>query len=317
MALTTRALVLQRLGMTDDAASAGGLTIAVDSTAGSAVWAKSGSTVTITRTTGGATNFDISTASYDTISELAAGIAALSGVAASAVDATVGALASSLLSDTGQTIGPVVSEPVVGVIPYANTAAGYTASLIDNLITYVDSAIGRFCNRVSSTGSQTFESGSLDEKYDGDGEPVLNLRNWPITAVSSITILDSGGTVVSTLATTDYIRDDRTARLYWNGSNVDAWSPAGTDGPVYGYIRSGWPRGFQNVRVQYTGGWATVPPDLVDVATRCVCDLFLNRRRNDALASQSANGIVAQYLSPEEAVAKYANLLGPFRSYAV
>jgi len=92
------------------------------------------------------------------------------------------------------------------------------------------------------------------EKYDSTGfDDRLKLRNGPVTVLTAVDILRQDGTVAETMPSSDYrLLGDRTL-----------------------VFRRILPRGWQNIRVQYTYGYATVPTTVADVATR-VCANMLN-----------------------------------------
>ena len=78
--------------------------------------------------------------------------------------------------------------------------------------------------------------------------------------------------------------------------------------------KTGWPVGFKNIRVQYTGGFSTVPYDLRSAATSIVVDMYLNRKRNEQVASSGLIGTqYQQYASADEIASRYERLLAPHR----
>lgn len=92
-------------------------------------------------------------------------------------------------------------------------------------------------------------SANYTETRDGTGTKTLMLKNYPVTAVSSVQILSPG--VVSPLPTslvqgTDYLFTPYALKMY-----------AGV-----------WPKAVGNVVVSYTGGYAAMPPDLARAATK-------------------------------------------------
>lgn len=312
MALTTRAIVLERLGIIDDSIDRAAMTIMMDATAHtSAIITKAGSTSVTVRVDGGSVNTFL-LATYTTIGTLAAAInTAALGVTATSADDEVATIPSTLLNDINVTL---IDDDPATLMTYDGAYATGNATLIDRLITEVDYAIGRACNRLdATTGAQTFESASRDEKYDGCGEPILSLRNFPVSSITSVALVDTAGTN-TTLASTDYTADLRTGRLQWNGTT--AYWPGWTDytgAPAYGYEPPGWPRGFQNVRVQYTAGYSTVPKDLQSVATQMVVDMYLNRKTNERLSAYGIGDKSASYRSAEDLAALHSATLAQYR----
>lgn len=321
MALTTRAEVLTRLGLTDDAEDEAAIIVGINrATLTSCTFSVTGTTLSVSPTPGSATNFDLTAAAYDTMSELAAALTALSGI--DAETSLVGTEATSLLTSP-QTVG-LDNADVSGVLTWTNPATNLNATIIDELISRVDYAIARYCNRGSeTTGEEQFSSGSRDEYYDGEGQSVLVLRNYPVASVSSVSIIDYDGNS-TTLSSGDYRIDGRTGRLWYKASGIALASASrdfdgyttGLAGPSYGVEKYGWPYGFRNVRVQYTAGYSTIPADLKNVAIDMVCECYLNRRRNTALSGESMSGRSVSYMSVDDAMKKHYAALAPYRSVA-
>lgn len=315
MSLTSRAKVLQTLGLTDDAAAAPALAVAFDPSALTSVVVTTNSTattLTVTPTPGSATVLDLTAAAYDTLSEVAAAVEALASIECAAVPPNASAIPSVLL-DASQTV-TLNSSNVLGSVTYSNTASGLVSALIDQMILDVDAAVDRYTGRNFST------SGSRTEKYDGDGTPFLQLRSFPVTSVSSVSLVDDSGSTTA-LAATDWRVDLTTGRLVLNrpvqtfgGSDPrDGWSDASPQtSPIYsrGWA-SAFPVGFQNVAVTYTA-LSTVPADLERVATEMVVELYLNRRTNPRVGSESVSPMSRNYLSPSDVARRFSDRLAPF-----
>lgn len=321
MSLTTRAKVLQTLNLTDDATTAAALAVAFDPATASltqVVFAVNAdqTTLTVTPTPGSATVFSLVSTSYDTMTELATGIEALTGIEANAVVPTGTTLASSLLDV--QTVTLTTSN-TLGQLTYSNVAAGTVAAFIDQLIDDVDAEIERYCNR-------TFATATFTEKYDGDGTPFLQLLNYPVTSVTSISWVSDTGTLTA-YPTNTYRYEGTTGRVQLNNA-VQAYG-GGASGPpgyagfygdygAYGtpaYTR-GWinafPEGFQNVQVVYVGGYSTIPADLSRVATEMVVDLYLNRRTNPRAGGESVAPVSVSFMPMSDQILKWAERLAPF-----
>jgi hypothetical protein len=268
--------------------------------------------LTITPSPGSATVLDLTSASYDTMSEVATAVEALASIECVAVAPTSTTLASSLL-DASQTV-TLNSSNTMGTLTYSNTAAGSVSAFIDQLILDVDAAIERYTGR-------NFTSASRTEKYDGDGTPFLQLRSWPVTTLTSVSVLDDSGSATA-YSTNEYRVDLNTGRLVLNtpvqsfggGRSFDGWdygavfpSPAYTRGWVTGF-----PQGFQNVQVVYTAGYASIPDDLARVATEMVVELYLNRRTNPRAASESVSPVTVNFLGPDDLAKRHAARLAPF-----
>lgn len=118
------------------------------------------------------------------------------------------------------------------------TALALTDS--DTANTLINSAsdfIERHTKRVLKSATYT------SEKYDGNGSYYLYLRQWPITAISSVKRWDtvSNASAATYVENTDYLYD-------------------GTKGWLY--LREGFQIGVQNYQVTYTGGYTIIPYDV-------------------------------------------------------
>lgn len=322
MSLTTRAKVLQTLNLTDDATTAVALAVAFDPATASltqVVFAtnSTSTTLTVTPTPGSPTVFTLTSTSYDTMTELAAGIEALTGIECNAVAPNSTTLASTLL-DASQTVTLTTSN-TLGQMTYSNTAAGTVAAFIDSIILDVDAQIARYTGR-------TYETATFTETYDGDGTPFLQLNNYPVASVTSISWVADDGSLTAWPtntyrfeASTGRVQLDAAYQVYGGG----AQGPPGYAGfygdygaeysPAYtrGWINA-FPEGFQNVQAVYVGGYASIPADLSRVATEMVVELYLNRRTNPRASGESVAPVSVSFMSIDDLMKKYQWRLAPF-----
>jgi hypothetical protein len=327
MALCTRAQVLQRIGLVDDAVTNGAIAISLASGVTNFTLTKTGNTLSI-ESTGvvDEVEYDLTDPANDTMGELVSLMNARSSMNAELVSGVASGLASSLLVDVTLNL-PSPSTDNVTILNYTNVTNNTTAALIDALIEECDAAIARHCNRYNrANGAEEFSSGSRTETYDGTGSSALLLRSYPVTAVTSVVFLDEEGNVSQTLASTDYKLNAATGTLHLarnalrlgnDGSDGRVWSDAGSSGPYWQQVKNGWPEGRQNIRVVYTGGYATIPSDLRGVAIDSVVTAYLNRRNNMRVASESGVGASASYLSIDQIVAQRADLLALHKRYVL
>lgn len=139
------------------------------------------------------------------------------------------------------------------------TSTAYDAALTPT-ISYAQGLVEAYLGRRFDSATYTAE------RYDGTDSPHVFLRNTPVTAVSSVALVDAAGTVVSTLDSGSYTVRAADGRLslqpsYWSGVVVDEWDePEGaltiTDTP--------WPRfraGHRNYAVTYTAGYTSQAMD--------------------------------------------------------
>jgi len=111
------------------------------------------------------------------------------------------------------------------------------------------------CNAVRTAAEQTFNKVSGETIYlDGTDTDALVLPQLPVTKVSSVSVLSapSNGT--------------------WTTAGSADWTLNGS-GTLYAVDRAGtalfgacWPKGRQNVSVNYDHGYTTVPADVAGVA---------------------------------------------------
>jgi len=126
-------------------------------------------------------------------------------------------------------------------------------TLLTNLINRVDKAVRLICSR-------DFESLSYTDYYDGNGNTELMLKQFPVTAITSVKRVDKDKTtVLYTWAVADYdvILDIGLLRLR-----------SGTFTP-----------GIANIEVKYTAGYITIPEDLAQACISFVGWLYEDRAR--------------------------------------
>lgn len=192
---------------------------------------------------------------------------------------------------------------------------GITTSDLDTVIgLMIDSAstmIRRYCGRDLTTG---FEGASRTQVYDGNGYKELQLTEWPVTSITSVTLVQDDGST-SALTATDYRVEGATGRLRRLGAATgrfasSTWGEVTT--PGWGW-EPGWDDGFQNWSVVYTGGYSTIPDDLKWACYRLIDWMMASRRTNPTLQSESIDGYAYTRMSmSDDADAKMIRqLLGP------
>lgn len=108
----------------------------------------------------------------------------------------------------------------------------------------VELLINGFSQEIEAFTQRKLKSQVITETKHGRGTNLILLREWPVTAVSELRI--DGGSLFTDPATivdsADYtIADDGNSLLLIGGT---------------------YPRGYNNIRITYTAGYATVPSDL-------------------------------------------------------
>lgn len=123
------------------------------------------------------------------------------------------------------------------------------------------------------------ESAAYTEQQDGDGTSLLTLKQYPVTAVTSIhddTLRVFGADRL--IAAADYV-------TYGDRGQVKL------DGLVFTI-------GLQNVKAIYTAGYATVPPELVQALCELVADRFRNKE-NQGVKSLTIGAYSVAYTDEE------------------
>lgn len=140
---------------------------------------------------------------------------------------------------------------VIGYINFAQTPSIDEQALIQRLVTAASDFIQTHLNRA-------FNSASYTEYRNGTGGVTLVFSDYPVTAVSSVTI---DGQVVALSA-------DRIAPGYVFSDSVL-------------YLVGGlkFTKGIQNVKVVYTAGYAEIPFDIAQVTIDLVGRKYKERKR--------------------------------------
>ena len=175
------------------------------------------------------------------------------------------------------------------------------------LIPAVQASLERYCGRVFEEATYT------DEKYSGNGEQSLWLKNTPVTAVSAVKTVDSDDTT-TTLDSGDYRFTAEGQLFRFDADSNAAWD--GVDSGVsFGRTRSVvWSDAApDNVQVTYTGGFSTVPDDLKWLMYILVDGAIDEAGENWGLGN-TADGVVTRAsLAPDLIVRRFADLCRPWR----
>jgi hypothetical protein len=126
--------------------------------------------------------------------------------------------------------------------------------------------------------SRPILTASFSEVYNGNGQLRLPLRNFPITAVASLTINGLTVAAAPSTVTVGYAFDD--LGLYLRAGQVFSTGP-------------------QNVAVSYTAGFATAPLDLDNGCAQQVAYEYRSRERmGESSKSLGPTQTVAYIVSP-------------------
>jgi uncharacterized phiE125 gp8 family phage protein len=126
---------------------------------------------------------------------------------------------------------------------------------IEGLINACSSAIENFCRR--NFKMQTF----TDEEYDGNDHRYLNLYNYPIQSVESVTLNDE------VVDAKEYIVKKKIGILARKYNNT-------LSGISYNRYVPIWPKGDANILVTYTAGYDVIPADLEQACILFVMSFF-------------------------------------------
>lgn len=150
---------------------------------------------------------------------------------------------------------------------------------ITAMIAEATEIVRRHCSRELLNG---FDSLSRTEVYDGNDSDGLQLREFPVTSITSVTLIANDATT-SVVTSTEYRVDLNTGVLKrlggvrgrFAGANdgwtrQDAWFS-----DQWGTVPN-WPAGHQNISVVYTGGYGAaatgMPAGLQSVVYRLIDD---------------------------------------------
>lgn len=184
---------------------------------------------------------------------------------------------------------------------------------LTQILTFVSSDVREFCGRNETNG---FESATRTETYSGQDETTIQLREWPVTSITSITRLWSGGST-ETLTSSTYRVDSETGIL----SRIDAirgrfasWgdlrtAPAGTWVPSPNFAE-----GFFNYSIVYVGGYSSIPGSLQMAVCQLADNAYASKARDFAVTSKSLGQYAVTYADPMKAIDIKANLLRPFNT---
>ncbi len=137
---------------------------------------------------------------------------------------------------------------------------GISGTDYDTVLTQLVSQISAFLENYLE---RKIEQASFTEYYDGDGEDLF-IKNYPIASSPAMVISYNSGTQNTPV---------------WNVINPENYS-------IYfeeGIIKYAFPTGERNIKVAYTGGYATVPADMELAAIQMIAKSFEQRKAQGKL----------------------------------
>lgn len=178
---------------------------------------------------------------------------------------------------------------------------------LQKLIDYAHVALRRYCGRSLSDG---FESATRTEDYDVNASD-LQLKEWPVTSITSITPINTDNTLGSALQSTEYHVDLNTGVVTMNaGQNGRVFFDDDTDSASLSDWE--WRPNFARCRVVYVN--AAAPDDIEMALCKMVDGLYAGIRNGTGIASQSLGNWSVTFASADVAAAAQAQLLAPYRS---
>ncbi len=138
------------------------------------------------------------------------------------------------------------------------------------------SLINRTSSRMETYCGRNFKAREYTEYQDGDGGPIVFTDHYPITSVSALwddterEFTDSSNDLI---ASTDYMTysDEGSIRLYNDETTFN--------------------KGYQNIKITYSGGYETLPGDLEEACLDWVLTLYRRiKDRTHGYMTKSASG---------------------------
>lgn len=184
-------------------------------------------------------------------------------------------------------------------IPTAETGDN---AILDALAPAVTRSFKQYLDR------DMFETTYTDEKYNGNGQKRLELRQFPITAVASLAVWEVAVAAAANSVSAGFLFDE--FGLYLNPTTLSGDWRGG-----FGIF----PRGFQNVKVTYTAGFASGHEVLATMKTAAQMQgayLFRTRDRIGLKSETLGQGQTTSY-EREPFPPQVKEILDQFKSVAL
>lgn len=162
-----------------------------------------------------------------------------------------------------------VDDAIEWIFGASSSISAQNAGVLQKAISSLSLEFLRRIGRAAQNGSVPAASPlnqavAYNETYTGNGNELLQLRNFPILSVSSVLIF--GQTLPQSSGPNNfgfYIEDSGRYLGYRNGPLLTGLSPQGWGGfsrSPAGYPgKYGWPKGIDCIQVQYSAGFAAQP----------------------------------------------------------
>lgn len=197
---------------------------------------------------------------------------------------------------------------------WRNISGSTFDTFIAQILGFVSADVRRYCSRDLTNG---FESATRTERYSGPDEAIIQLNEWPITSITSVTQLYAGGDT-SVVDSNSYRVDANSGML----SRIDvrrgrfaSWAINQSNGYAGNWKAD--PRfeeGFYNYSIVYVGGYSTIPADLQMAVCR-LADVLFNQRGNDpSITAESLGQYSVTRMSQADFAQMRMDLLAPFNN---
>jgi len=171
----------------------------------------------------------------------------------------------------------------------SNINVGYLSSLINAS----ESIIETYTNKI-------FNNQILTEIYNGNSSTTLKLDKFPVTSVTSVTVVDQSDDSSTVYNGSVFYVDLVTGVIRFNQNNVD---PANANVFL---------SGFQNITVVYVAGYTTVPEDIIQAVIQLI--LFFNNNAGGIKSEKIGDYAVSYSGSSGNNLPQYIkNMLDPYR----
>ncbi len=160
----------------------------------------------------------------------------------------------------------------------------------------INTAIGWATKLIQSYTDRDLIQTTYTDAYDGNCRRFFYLRQYPVISITSVTLDDE-----ALVENTDYRLTEDSLALDYTDSEESSWI---------------WTRGYRNLVVVYTAGYATIPVDLEWIATQLTIDVLNAPAFNRGLKSETWKSHT--YINFDQSggntlLAPYAGILAAYR----
>lgn len=172
---------------------------------------------------------------------------------------------------------------------YAGITGSTSDALLATLLESAEASLRQYCSRPDG-----WARAAHTETLDGRGVNTLLVRNTPVAASPAPAVAILHGTTSTTAGTTSYRYEAATGEFRYIGGESWGWDDADS------HYQRGWPSGFQNITIEYTGGYAVIPADLAHAAIDMTLYLYHRRQRDLGLQSEALGAYSYTLAGPAE-----------------